>query len=81
MREPGCCSQHGRAEQLQEVLASLLTRRSGIIGCNYWTSMLMEIKLAVTFMLLIGTAEMLCADTEALCSVKFGYVTTVILNI
>jgi len=41
----------------------------------------MEIKLAVTFMLLIGTAEMLCADTEALRSVKFGYVTTVILNI
>lgn len=61
MREPGCCSKHGRAEQLQEVLSSLQTR-NGIIGCNYWTSMLMEIKLAVTFMLLIGSTKVLRTD-------------------
>lgn len=61
MREPGCCSKHGRAEQLQEVLSSLQTR-NGIIGCNYRTSMLMEIKLAVTFMLLIGSTKVLRTD-------------------
>lgn len=41
----------------------------------------MEIKLAVTFMLLIGTTKVLCTDTEVLCSGKFTEFTTVILNI